>query len=327
LRIPLGSDEKDVSIQELYAEIMDNDFRNQQIIEDVLKNYHQGRNCLVLSLRTAHVELLAEKLKGEVPDVITLMGGMGKKITQKSFQRLIDIPADKNIILVATGHFIGEGFDEPRLDTLFLAMPISWKGTLQQYAGRLHRLFKTKKEVRIYDYVDIQVKMLENMYQKRLNGYASMGYKAKGEEIMDASLDIIFNKDNFLPVFSQDIVAAKKEILIVSPFIRKRRTHQMIQHLKTATGKNIRVIVVTRPKEDFTPKDHAAWQRTMNLLKSNGIRVVFKTNIHQKFAVMDQKVVWYGSINLLSYGSAQESIMRIESPNIANELMKSIESL
>jgi superfamily II DNA or RNA helicase len=324
LRVPLDSDEKDVSIQELYAEIMDNDFRNQQIIEDVLKNYHQGRNCIVLSLRTAHVELLAKKLKEEVPDVITLMGGMGKKSTQKAFQCLTDIPDDKNIILVATGHFIGEGFDEPRLDTLFLAMPISWKGTLQQYAGRLHRLFKTKKEVRIYDYVDIQVKMLEKMYQKRLNGYASMGYKAKVEETMDASLDIIFNKDNFLPVFSQDIVAAKKEILIVSPFVRKRRTHQMIQHLKISTGKNIRVIVVTRPKEDFMAKDHGTLQRTLSLLTINGVNIVFKSNIHQKFAVMDQKIVWYGSINLLSYGSAQESIMRIESSNIANELMKSI---
>ncbi len=325
LRVPLDSGEKDISIQELYAEIMDNAFRNQQIIEDVLKNYHQGRNCIVLSLRTAHVELLARKIKEEVPDVITLMGGMGKKSTQKAFQHLTDIPADKNIILVATGHFIGEGFDEPRLDTLFLAMPISWKGTLQQYAGRLHRLFKTKKEVRIYDYVDIQIKMLEKMYQKRLNGYASMGYKAKGDETMDASLDIIFNKDNFLPVFNQDIVAAKKEILIVSPFVRKRRTHQMVQHLKISTGKKLRVIVVTRPKEDFQPKDHATLQRTLDLLTDNGVRVVFKSNIHQKFAVMDQKVVWYGSINLLSYGSAQESIMRIESSNIANELMKSIE--
>jgi len=325
LRAPLVSDEKDVSIQELYTEIRDNDFRNQQIIDDVLNNYHQGRNCIVLSLRTAHVEQLAKKLKEKVQDVITLMGGMGKKNTQKAFQRLADIPADKNVILVATGHFIGEGFDEPRLDTLFLAMPISWKGTLQQYAGRLHRLFKTKKEVRIYDYVDIQIKMLERMYQKRLNGYASMGYKAKGEEMDDTPLDIIFNKDNFLPVFNQDIIAAKKEILVVSPFVRKRRTDQMTKHLKISIGKKIRVIVVTRPKEDFKPQDQASLQRTVDLLTNNGISVVFKSNIHQKFAIMDQKVVWYGSINLLSYGSAQESIMRIESSNIANELMKSIE--
>jgi phosphatidylserine/phosphatidylglycerophosphate/cardiolipin synthase-like enzyme len=252
---------------------------------------------------------------------------MGKKSTQEAFQRITDIPAKKNIILVVTGHFIGEGFDEPRLDTLFLAMPISWKGTLQQYAGRLHRLFKTKKEVRIYDYVDIQVKMLERMYQKRLNGYASMGYKAKGELATDTPPDIIFDKDNFLPVFNQDVVVAKKEIVVVSPFVRKRRTQQMMQHLNVAIGGHVHVTVVTRPKKDFPEKDHIAMQRILDLLTDNGVSVVFKTNIHQKFAVMDQKVVCYGSINLLSYGSAQESIMRIESPNIANELIKSIESL
>lgn len=81
----------------------------------------------------------------------------------------------------------------------------------------------------------------------------------------------------------------------------------------------------TRLRKDFKPKDHATIQRTLDLLTNCGASVVFKSNIHQKFAVMDQKVVWYGSINLLSYGSAQESIMRIESANIANELVKSIE--
>jgi superfamily II DNA or RNA helicase len=279
----------------------------------------------VLTLRTAHVEQLAKKLKEHIPDIITLTGGMGRKESRKAFDRIVNIPADKNIVLVATGHFIGEGFDEPRLDTLFLAMPISWKGTLQQYAGRLHRLFKTKEEVRIYDYVDIQIQMLEKMYQRRLNGYASMGYKVKGEEISDSPLDIIFNKDNFLPVFNQDINATKKEILVVSPFVRKMRTQQMTKHLKIALDKNIRVVIVTRPKEDFKSKDHAAMQRTLDLLTDDGVRVVFKSNIHQKFAIMDQKVVWYGSINLLSYGTAQESIMRIDSVNIANELMRSIE--
>ena len=130
-----------------------------------------------------------------------------------------------------------------------------------------------------------------------------------------------------MPVFNQDIIAATKEIVIVSPFVRKRRTQQMIQHLNVAIGRHIHVTVVTRPKKDFPEKDHIAMKRTLDLLTDNGVSVVFKTNIHQKFAVMDQAVVWYGSVNLLSYGSAQESIMRIESHNIANELMKSIESL
>jgi superfamily II DNA or RNA helicase len=325
LRIPLNSDEKDVSIQELYSEVVDNDSRNRQIIEDVLYCYKRGRNCIILTLRTAHVELLAKQLREEVPDVVILMGGMGAKTTREIFQRITDTPADKNLIIVATGSFIGEGFDEPRLDTLFLAMPISWKGTLQQYAGRLHRLFMDKKEVQIYDYVDIHVRMLERMYQKRLTGYASMGYKAKSEDITSASLDIIFDKDSFLPVFSNDLAGAKKEVLIVSPFARKRRSMQMIQQLRTALDKGIRAIVVTRPVEASNTKDRVALLRVLEMLKHNDISIVFKSNIHQKFAIMDQKIVWYGSINLLSYGSAQESIMRIESSNIANELIKSIE--
>jgi len=174
---------------------------------------------------------------------------MGAKTTREVFQRIADTPADKNLILVATGNFIGEGFDDPRLDTLFLTMPISWKGTLQQYAGRLHRLHANKKEVRIYDYVDVQVNMLERMYQRRLNGYASMGYTAKGEDISSASHEIIYNRDSFLPVFNNDIVAAGNEILIVSPFIRKRRAMQMIQQFKMVADNNVRIIVFTRPVE------------------------------------------------------------------------------
>jgi len=324
LRIPLDNDGKDLTIQELYSEIADNEIRNQFIIEDVLNCYNDGRNCLILTLRTAQVELLSEKLREKVPDVVKLTGKMGKKAIKAAFQQIAALPVDKNLILVATGHYIGEGFDEARLDTLFLAMPISWKGTLQQYAGRLHRLFENKKEVQIYDYVDIHVKMLEKMYQKRLTGYASMGYKAKGGEFQSDSPDIIYDNDNFMTVFSNDIVNAKKEIIIVSPFVRKRRTLQMVQYLKIASGKNARVIVVTRPKTDFNEKDRAALENALDLLQQDDIRIAFKSNIHQKFAIMDQSIIWYGSINLLSYGNAQESMMRIESPNIANELIKRI---
>jgi phosphatidylserine/phosphatidylglycerophosphate/cardiolipin synthase-like enzyme len=167
--------------------------------------------------------------------------------------------------------------------------------------------------------------MLERMYHKRLTGYASMGYKAKSEDITSASLDIIFDKDSFLPVFNNDLAGTKKEVLIVSPFVRKRRSIQMIQHLRIALDKGIRAIVITRPAEDFKTRDRAALQRVLKMLEDNNISVVFKSNIHQKIAIMDQKIVWYGSINLLSYGSAQESIMRIESSNIANELIKSID--
>ncbi len=324
-RIPLNTDEKDLSIQDIYAELVEDVARNQQIVEDVLTSYKRGRNCLILTLRTAHVEWLAKELREEAPDVEVLTGGMGAKTTQEIFKRISETPADKNLLLVATGSFIGEGFDEPRLDTLFLAMPISWKGTLQQYAGRLHRLFIDKKEVQIYDYVDIHVRMLERMYQKRLAGYASMGYKTKSDDVLSASPNIIFDKDSFLPVFTNDLAGARKEIVIVSPFVRKKRTMQMTQALRVALDKGIRIIVVTRPPEAFNANDRTSLQQGLEILKNNNINAIFKPNIHQKFAIIDQKTVWYGSINLLSYGNAQESIMRLESAAIAMELMRSVE--
>ncbi|MBU1565486.1 MAG: DEAD/DEAH box helicase family protein [Proteobacteria bacterium] len=325
LRVPLVKDEKDVSIQEHYSLMVESEMRNQMIVDDVVKSHESGRNCLILTERTNHLELIAGKLRERIPVVITLRGGRGTRENAEIFKCISDTPADKQLTLVATGRYIGEGFDEPRLDTLFLTMPISWKGTLQQYAGRLHRLFEEKREVQIYDYVDIHVSMLEKMYHKRLNGYASIGYKAKACAVEMNSVDVIFDKSNFLPVYGNDILAAEREILIVSPFVTKRRTLQMIQQLEIPLRNKVRVIVVTRPTGDFGKKVPTALQGTLDMLQHAGVNVVFRSNIHQKFALIDQKVVWYGSINLLIFGSAEESIMRLESPNIASELLKSME--
>ncbi len=163
------------------------------------------------------------------------------------------------------------------------------------------------------------------MYNKRLTGYASIGYKVKGDPIEADAIDIIFDKSSFLPVYSNDIVNAAREILIVSPFVTKRRTLQMLKYLEAALENKVRVVVVTRPVEDYKDRDKVALESTINLLKNAGIRVVTKSNIHQKFAVMDQRILWYGSINLLSFGGAEESIMRLNSPNIVIELIRSID--
>lgn len=325
-RVALNKDEKDLPIQELYSELVDNEVRNQLIIDDVVKSYKGGRNCIILTERTAHVKLLAQSLSSKIPDVISLTGGMGTRETREILNKISSLPKDKQLSIVATGKYIGEGFDAPRLDTLFLAMPISWRGTLQQYAGRLHRIFEGKSEVQIYDYVDVHVNTFESMYNKRLSGYASIGYKTKGDNVNPDSTDIIFDNKNFLPIFNNDIVNAVREILIVSPFVTKRRTVQMMSYLNFALSKNIKVIVVTRPVDSFKGKDNKTLESALAFLKNNGVNLLFKPSIHQKFAVMDQKIVWYGSINLLSFGNAEESIMRLESSNIANELLKNIES-
>lgn len=289
----------------------------------MVKSYQEGRNSLVLTERTAHVELLAKKIKETIPNAITLIGGKAAKEKKQALSSISEAPPDKPLTLIATGKYIGEGFDEPRLDTLFLAMPISWKGTLKQYAGRLHRLCEGKREVRIYDYVDIHVRMLEKMYNKRLSGYASIGYKAKAEGFVSEPADIIFDNRNFLPVYQNDVLKAGREIIIVSPFITKRRALQMLQIMKAALEKKVDVVVVTRPTSDFMEKQ--GLEETLDALQTSGLNMVYKSKIHQKFSVLDRRIVWYGSINLLSFGRSEESIMRLESNNIANELIRSMQ--
>jgi superfamily II DNA or RNA helicase len=115
-------------------------------------------------------------LENKVENVIVLKGGMGKKQRAVVAEKLANINVEAERVILATGRYIGEGFDDSRLDTLFLALPISWRGTLQQYAGRLHRIFDGKKEVRIYDYLDEHIPMLMRMYAKRLKGYKTIGY-------------------------------------------------------------------------------------------------------------------------------------------------------
>jgi superfamily II DNA or RNA helicase len=325
LRTPLEEEGKEPSIQRLYAAIAVNEPRNQRIAEDVLRCFQNGGNALVLTERTAHVALLAAKLRESIPDVIALTGRMGVKETREALARVSATPADRPLTLIATGKYIGEGFDEPRLDTLFLAMPISWKGTLQQYAGRLHRLCENKREVRIYDYIDIHVPMLEKMYHKRLTGYAAIGYKARAESVPGESTDIIFDNTTFLPVYKNDLLNALREILIVSPFVTKRRASQMLPFLSAALERKVKTVVVTRPVTDFREKDRPALEETLASFLAAGVQVAYKSNIHQKFAVFDQQIIWYGSINLMSFGRAEESIMRLENPGIADELLGSIQ--
>ncbi len=324
-RPPVSDGDKEPAIQSLYAELAVNELRNRFIVDDVVKSHEQGRNCLVLTERVGHAEDLFGRLREAVGDAFLLTGSMGAKGSREVLDRLATAPQDRPLTLVATGRYIGEGFDEPRLDTLFLTMPISWKGTLQQYAGRLHRLFEGKKEVQIYDYVDVHARMLEKMYQRRLNGYAAIGYQIRAGMAEADSIDIIYDNVSFLPVFGNDVAAAKREVLIVSPFLTKRRTQKMLPLLEVAVKNGARTVVVTRTPEEYKEKDRAALRETLDFLSAAGVGMVHRPHIHQKFAIIDQRLVWYGSINLLSYGDAEESVMRLESPVIASELMKIIE--
>jgi superfamily II DNA or RNA helicase len=170
------SSHKTPSIQELYAALAADEKRNRLILNDVIQALEQGRSPILLTERKDHLEYFAAQLGKLARHVVVLQGGMGTKERRVVKERLSAIPDAEERLVLATGRYIGEGFDDARLDTLFLALPVSWKGTLIQYTGRLHRLHPAKKEVRIFDYVDREVPMLLRMFEKRLRGYRGIGY-------------------------------------------------------------------------------------------------------------------------------------------------------
>lgn len=172
----MPSESADYHISQYYSELAMDIARNDMIISDVESEINQGRNPLILTERTQHTDILAEKLSRIGKEVIVLKGGMGRKQQQAVFEKVKSSNNGERII-IATGRYIGEGFDDSRLDTLFLAMPISWQGTLQQYVGRLHRIHDGKKIVRVYDYIDQNVPILAKMAGRRLKKYPAIGYR------------------------------------------------------------------------------------------------------------------------------------------------------
>lgn len=164
-------------IQEIYSELVGDQARNDLILDDLITSLEEGRSPVLLTERRDHLDFFAERLRRVARNVMVLKGGAGAKARRRMVEELAQIPDSEERVLLATGRFIGEGFDDSRLDTLFLALPIAWQGTLVQYAGRLHRQHRGKLEVRIFDYVDREVPVLARMFEKRKRGYRAMGYE------------------------------------------------------------------------------------------------------------------------------------------------------
>lgn len=165
-----------IEFQTLCQDLVDDERRNRRICEDVIECVRSGRMPLVLTERKDHLDRMEQQLAPHVRHLVVLRAGLGKKQRQSVAERLAAIPHDEPRVLLATGRHVGEGFDDARLDTLFLTLPVSWRGTIAQYAGRLHRVCDGKREVRIYDYADLEVPMLARMFDRRCRGYEALGY-------------------------------------------------------------------------------------------------------------------------------------------------------
>ena len=164
-------------LPKLIDEIVADEVRNKMIAAEVLDAVAEGRSPVVLSERRVHLEVFESMLRDKVANIVMLRGGMGKRELKNVREKLDSIPDGEPRVLLATGPYLGEGFDDARLDTLFLALPVSWRGRITQYVGRLHRRHIGKREVRVYDYVDLNAPVCNRMFDRRSAGYEALGYK------------------------------------------------------------------------------------------------------------------------------------------------------
>lgn len=310
------------SITTLYQLLSEDEIRNTLIVEDVCKAVEAGRTPIILTNRTAHVTILAEKLRGKVKNVVTLTGTGSTKEKRETLQYLQAISLEEPLVIVATGKYVGEGFDYPRLDTLFLALPISWKGLVAQYAGRLHRENEGKKDVRIYDYIDIHEPVCDNMYRKRLKGYASIGYKIISRHSptlfdnvkhigMSVSKEQIFNGRTFYRPYASSIGGAKRSIVVSSPKLYRVERNVLVNQLRELAHIRIEVLIITTASNPET-----------EYLLQRGLSVRILPEVKLCTTIIDKAIVWYGAINALGYATEDDNVIKVVDNKLANELLE-----
>lgn len=288
--------------------------RNKLIVDDISKVLSDGRFPIVLTNRKSHVDLIAQMLKTNNHKVITLTGSDPDKVKKLKTIQIQQLKKDDKCTIIATGKYVGEGFDLPQLDTLFLATPISWKGILTQYAGRLHRDYPGKEKVVIYDYVDIHIPVCENMYKKRISTYKAIGYKTfnRDQTQKEQLLNSIFNGTNYQCAFLKDIKYANKTIVIVSPKISAYYSKEVRKTIKEANLRGIQTTIITNTT------------LLLNLFQALGTNYITNHPININATIIDNQIVWYGNINYLNKSSEKESAIRIKDQEMAQEIINMI---
>ncbi len=288
--------------------------RNSLIIDDVCEILKEGRSPIILTNLTAHVETLANALTPHCKHVITLVGSESAKEKRQKMEYLQNLPSSEPLVIVATGKYVGEGFDYPRLDTLFLALPVSWKGIIAQYAGRLHREYPGKKEVRVYDYIDIRIPMCDLMYKRRLRGYASVGYQIKSNAPMDLfneNHSVIFNGHTYQSEFFKDLLQAKHSVVISATKLWFSKYSPVLDILKNLSVRGVEVVTVIKSNQE--KKEH---------LKGTGANIRVNDSLAIDVAIIDKSLIWYGNVNYLGYNTDENNAIRIYDSALAVNVLE-----
>lgn len=313
----LGDSKNDLN--SAYAFISKNENRNNMIISDIKKSIEENRTPIVLTRYKDHAKLLYESLKKNVLDHTYLIyGDHTLKENEEVRKKILALSHDEPFILVATSQSVGEGFNVPRLDTLFLTSPVSGEPLVDQFLGRINRDYKYKESAIVYDYVDSHIHYFNNMYKKRLSAYRKIGFDVI-TDLVDNKQNVnhIYNYNDYLEVFRQDIHESNKSIIISSPQLNEKKVLSFIDLIKDRQEKGVSVNVFTKQT------DEPYTNNLIDLLYGNGVFVEVYPDLDSYFAVIDQEIVWHGGINLLGKSNIYDSLMRVKSTTIAEELILS----
>lgn len=306
-----------------YKLIRNNDVRDEQIIRDVADCVQAGRTPVVLTKYVDHANKLSERLKKYADRLILLTGANGTKARRAQVKELNEVDDSDSLILVGTGSLLGEGFDFPRLDTLFMATPVSGENVVEQYVGRLNRDYDGKENVIVYDYVDSHIPKFDKMYAARLKAYKKIGYELcvnmDGEK---QKANAIYDIENYAETYWKDLEEANSAVVVSSPRLNNQKVDRIINMLGKRRELGVKVTIVTWHPDAYKYGKDDVRMELMERLRKAGFEIRLVEESCEHYAVIDNEIVWYGSVNLLSKEDAEDNLMRVCSKDIAAELLE-----
>ena len=306
-----------------YELIRNNDVRDEQIIRDVADCVQAGRTPVVLTKYVDHAKKLSERLKTYADRLILLTGANGTKARRAQVEELNKVDDSDSLILVGTGSLLGEGFDFPRLDTLFMATPVSGENVVEQYVGRLNRDYDGKENVIVYDYVDSHIPKFDKMYSARMKAYKKIGYELcvnmDGEK---QKANAIYDIENYAETYWKDLEEANSAVVVSSPRLNNQKVDRIIKILGKRRELGVKVTIVTWHPDAYKYGKDDVRMELMERLRKAGFEIRLVEETCEHYAVIDNEIVWYGSVNLLSKEDAEDNLMRVCSKDIAAELLE-----
>ena len=307
----------DISYSKLCDDLMRNEVRNYLIVKDVIKEYHLDGKIILLSERKQHLMILYEMLKHLDHHVYLLTGDNSIKERKEILDKVRMLRKDEKYILLATSKLLGEGFNLISLKTLFLVLPISDEARIEQYTGRIHRNDEGKDVVKVYDYVDVHIPMLEAMFHKRLKQYQKEGYYIQEHDQFIEVAKLMYEGQNYQSEFMKDIQAAKHEIIIMNTHYELSKIKCYFEILQEKVHQNVRLYVVmnSEAKEKDDLKQY---------IEGMGASII-SCNRAMHFIVIDKKVIWYSDIDFFGRARKDSLSTRLDDIYLANEILQFIE--